>query len=165
MQLHNVGGVTNHLGYLKNFKCSGEPKKHGCLNTIMNGTVFFLSCHSGSIFTDLNLQFGQDKIQFPSYKFIWKSNFRQKLSCKVLSPHQRYGQLQLCWLLMQLADYSGTPQGQDCQKCVTKFIFHRIQKYGSYGMNICQFMNSVVKNKKKIGVILGYHINSNLIGE
>ena len=48
--------------YLKNVKCSGEPKKHGCFNTIMNGTAFFLPCHSDSIFSDLNLQFGQDKI-------------------------------------------------------------------------------------------------------
>ena len=45
-------------------KCSmfTRAKKHGCLNTTMNGTVFFLSCHSGSIFSDWNLQFGQDKI-------------------------------------------------------------------------------------------------------
>ena len=27
--------------YLKNVKCSGEPKKHGCFNTIMNGTTFY----------------------------------------------------------------------------------------------------------------------------
>ena len=39
---------------------------------------------SGSILSDWNLQFGQDKIKFPSYKFILKSNFHQKLSYKVL---------------------------------------------------------------------------------
>ena len=39
-----------------------ESQKNGCFNTIMNGTAFFLPCHSGSIFSDWNLQFGQDKI-------------------------------------------------------------------------------------------------------
>ena len=38
--------------YLKNVKCSGEPKKHGGFNTITNGTAFYLPCHSGSIFSD-----------------------------------------------------------------------------------------------------------------
>ena len=45
--------------YLKNVKCSGEPKN---MAAIMNGTAFFLPCHSGFIFSDWNLQFGQDKI-------------------------------------------------------------------------------------------------------
>ena len=54
--------------YLKNFKCSGEPKNMAA--TIMNGTAFYLPCHSFSIFSDWNLQFGQDKIYFLSYKFI-----------------------------------------------------------------------------------------------
>ena len=56
---HRWGDKTS---YLKNVKCSGEPKKHGGFNTIMNGTAFYLPCHSGSIFSDWNLQFGQDKI-------------------------------------------------------------------------------------------------------
>ena len=43
------GDKTSNLKY---FKCSIEPKKYGCLNTIMNGTAFFLPCHSGSIFSD-----------------------------------------------------------------------------------------------------------------
>ena len=39
--------------YLKIVKCSGEPKNMAAFNnTIMNGTAFFSSCHSGSIFTD-----------------------------------------------------------------------------------------------------------------
>ena len=45
---------------------------------------------SGSIFSDWNLQFGQDKIEFPSYKFIYKSNYHKDLSYKFLSPHRRY---------------------------------------------------------------------------
>ena len=39
-----------------------RAKKHGGFNTIMNGTACYLPCHSGSIFSDRNLQFGQDKI-------------------------------------------------------------------------------------------------------
>ena len=39
-----------------------ESQQNGCLNTVMNGTAFFLPCHSGSIFSDWNLQIGQDKI-------------------------------------------------------------------------------------------------------
>ena len=38
--------------YLKNVKCSGEQKN---FNTIMNGTAFYLPCHSGSIFSEWNL--------------------------------------------------------------------------------------------------------------
>ena len=43
--------------------------RDGCLNTIMNETAFFLSCHSGFIISDWNLQFEQDKT-FPSDKFM-----------------------------------------------------------------------------------------------
>ena len=38
-----------------------RAKKRGYLNTLMNGTASFLPWHSGSIFSDWNLQFGQDK--------------------------------------------------------------------------------------------------------
>ena len=44
-----IGGMLKPRIYLKNVNFFGE-QKHACLNTIMNGTVFFLSCHSGSHF-------------------------------------------------------------------------------------------------------------------
>ena len=40
--IHNVAGADK-TWYIKNFKCSGEPKKHGCFNTIMNGTAFLFT--------------------------------------------------------------------------------------------------------------------------
>ena len=43
---------VDKTSYLTNVKCSGEPNKHGCFNTIMNGTDLFLPCHSGSIFSN-----------------------------------------------------------------------------------------------------------------
>ena len=49
--------------YLKKKKLMfRKSQRNGCLNTVMNGTAFFLPCHSGSIFSDWNQQFGQDKI-------------------------------------------------------------------------------------------------------
>ena len=61
-QKYIVIGVRKKKMYLKNVKCSGEGKNNCCLNTLMNGTAFFLPCHSGSIFSEWNLEFGQDKM-------------------------------------------------------------------------------------------------------
>ena len=41
-----------------------ESQRNVCLNTVMEGTAFFLPCHSSSIFSYWNLQFGQGKIWF-----------------------------------------------------------------------------------------------------
>ena len=65
--------------YLTNVKCSGEPKKHGGFNTIMNGTAFYLPSHSGSIFSDWNLQFGQDK---SLYKKVIFTKYWVTRSCR-----------------------------------------------------------------------------------
>ena len=59
-KVHNVGGVIKPC--ISKILSVQESQKHDCLNTIMNGTAFFLPSHSGAIFSDWNLQFGQDKI-------------------------------------------------------------------------------------------------------
>ena len=56
---HIVAGATKpRISKMLNVQ---ESQKHGYFNTIMNGTAFFLPCHTGSIFSGWNMQFGQDK--------------------------------------------------------------------------------------------------------
>ena len=51
---HIVAGATKpRISQMLNVQES--RKKHGCFNTIMNGTDLFLPCHSGSIFFSIKI--------------------------------------------------------------------------------------------------------------
>ena len=63
-----------------------ESKKHGCFNTIMNGTAFFLPFHSGSIFSNEICNLDRTKSSFLATSLYKKVIFTQNWVTRSCHP-------------------------------------------------------------------------------